>query len=302
MRITDYIAPGGCLILNDGQTAPGLFRRILSLASPGLEGDDALVNELCATLEVADLGNGVALPHARIDGMGGIDEPRLFIALFSEGLPSLKKNAPRLRLLFVFLTPAKQTDVHLKLLAHLAWLAGRDGLISAATSCATPQDLMVALRAIESSGKGGFVNLDRSAVFEELKSGPEGLSDDEAARRRVITGANVIRKQRRIPAVLKLAKNFVSVFAVLLWIAGALCFLPGVGMPQLGWAIFAVIAVNAAFAFWQENKAERAVEALQSLIPEDCLALRDGKKNGRPGDGPRVRRRDIFGGRKPHPG
>ena len=127
-------------------------------------------------------------------------------------------------------------------------------------------------------GKGRFVNLDRNAIFEELKTGPEGLTEAEAARRREITGPNAIRKPKRTPVFVKLGKNFVSVFAILLWIAGALCFVPGVDMPQLGWAIFAVIVVNAVFAFWQENKAERAVEALQGLIPEDCLALRDGKK------------------------
>jgi calcium-translocating P-type ATPase len=283
MRITDYIASGGCVILSDGQTAQGVFRKILSLPSTGIGlgpvSGEAVVNELCATLEAADLGNGVALPHARLDE---ISDPLLFIALIPEGIPSRKKNAPRLRLLFIFFTPTKQTDIHLKLLAHLAWIAGRSGLIAAATACAKPQDLMVALRSIESSGKGRFVSLDRQAIFEELKTGPEGLTDAEAARRREITGKNIIRKSKRVPAILKLGKNFVSVFAILLWIAGALCFLPGVDMPQLGWAIFAVIVVNATFAFWQENKAERAVEALQNLIPEDCVALRDGKKTRMP--------------------
>ena len=275
MRITDYIVQGGCVILGDGQTAQGVFLKLLSLPSSGRENNERLVHELCLTLEVTDLGNGVALPHARIDD---ISEPELFVALIPEGIPSRKKNAPRIRLLFVFLTPTKQTDIHLKLLAHLAWLAGRDGLIASVRACRTPQDLMVALLALESSGKGRFVSLDRNAIFEELKTAPEGLTEAEAARRRGITGANVIRKARRTPAIAKLGKNFVSVFAVLLWIAGALCFVPGVDMPQLGWAIFAVIVVNAVFAFWQENKAERAVDALQSLIPEDCQALRDGKK------------------------
>ena len=149
--ITDYIAPGGCVILNDGQTAQGVFRKILSLPSAGLGigNGEAVVGELLSTLEATDFGNGVALPHTRLDG---ISAPLLFIALIPEGIPSLKKNAPRLRLLFVFITPTKQTDVHLKLLAHLAWLSGREGLIASARACGTPQDLMVALLALESSG------------------------------------------------------------------------------------------------------------------------------------------------------
>jgi len=41
-------------------------------------------------------------------------------------------------------------------------------------------------------------------------------------------------------------------------------------MPQLGWAVWAVIVINAVFSFWQEFKAERATEALKSC----CRTMR----------------------------
>ena len=49
-------------------------------------------------------------------------------------------------------------------------------------------------------------------------------------------------------------------------------------MPQLGWAIIAVVIVNGAFSFVQEYRAERATRALAALLPEEATALRDGRK------------------------
>jgi hypothetical protein len=49
-------------------------------------------------------------------------------------------------------------------------------------------------------------------------------------------------------------------------------------MPQLGWAIIAVVMVNGAFSFVQEYWAERATRALAALLPEEATALRDGRK------------------------
>ena len=48
-------------------------------------------------------------------------------------------------------------------------------------------------------------------------------------------------------------------------------------MPQLGWAIFAVIFINAFFSFWQEFKAEKATDALKKLIPHKAKVIRDDR-------------------------
>ena len=62
--------------------------------------------------------------------------------------------------------------------------------------------------------------------------------------------------------------------ALLLWVAGAFAFLAGI--PELGWAIIVVILVNGVFGFFQEYRAERAVEALQELLPHEIVVLHDG--------------------------
>ena len=48
-------------------------------------------------------------------------------------------------------------------------------------------------------------------------------------------------------------------------------------MAVLAAAIVAVIAVNGAFSFWQEYRAERAMVALQKLLPHQVTVLRDGR-------------------------
>ena len=46
-------------------------------------------------------------------------------------------------------------------------------------------------------------------------------------------------------------------------------------MRPLAIAIVAVILVNGLFSFWQEHRAERALEALERLLPAEVVALRD---------------------------
>jgi magnesium-transporting ATPase (P-type) len=48
-------------------------------------------------------------------------------------------------------------------------------------------------------------------------------------------------------------------------------------MPQLAWAIIAVILINGLFSFWQEYQAERAAEALEALLPRQVTVRRDGQ-------------------------
>ncbi len=76
--------------------------------------------------------------------------------------------------------------------------------------------------------------------------------------------------------VRRLLGEFVHFFALMLWAAGGLAFVAG--MPQLGVAIFVVILVNGVFAFAQQQRAERAAERLQAMIPDAVTVHRDGRE------------------------
>ncbi|HEU4706216.1 MAG TPA: cation-transporting P-type ATPase [Solirubrobacterales bacterium] len=102
----------------------------------------------------------------------------------------------------------------------------------------------------------------------------EGLSSREAERRLVRYGPNRLERRhgRRWPG--ELARQFTHPLALLLWGAAVLAALAGITPVAI--AVVVVIVLNAAFAFAQEMQAERAVEALQSYIPQQARVLRDG--------------------------
>jgi magnesium-transporting ATPase (P-type) len=108
----------------------------------------------------------------------------------------------------------------------------------------------------------------------ELKTRSAGLSGEEAASRLLEYGPNEIAEAKKTPLILRFAANFYHTFALLLWVAGILAFVAG--MPELGWAIIAVIVINALFSFWQEFQAEKAVEALKRILPARARVIRGG--------------------------
>jgi magnesium-transporting ATPase (P-type) len=113
------------------------------------------------------------------------------------------------------------------------------------------------------------------AALRALKTGRNGLDPAEAARRLARYGPNTLPRPWRRPWYFELAGNFLHLFALLLWGGAGLAWLAG--MPQLAWAILAVIVVNGLFSYWQEYQAERAAEALQALLPRQVTVRRGGQ-------------------------
>jgi len=95
-------------------------------------------------------------------------------------------------------------------------------------------------------------------VYASLGSSPAGLTEAEADARLLRHGPNTLRQAPGTPILLKLAANFTHLMALLLWAGGAIAFVAG--MPQLGVAVWMVNLINGVFSFWQEYKAERALE------------------------------------------
>ena len=124
--------------------------------------------------------------------------------------------------------------------------------------------------------------LSAEDVLKRLETGNGGLTSDEALRRLREFGPNVLIEPNRYSLLRGLSRHFTHFLAILLWIAAGLSFTadymkPGEGMATLGWAILGVIVINAAFAFLQEYKAERAVQALHHLLPDKAWVMRAGQ-------------------------
>ena len=119
-------------------------------------------------------------------------------------------------------------------------------------------------------------------LYAHLHSSAQGLSQAEAMQRLQKFGANRLEKISGQTFAAKLLKEFTHFFALILWLAAGLAFVaewkdPGQGMSTLGYAVLGVILVNGLFSFWQEYRAEKALDALRNLLPHYTTALRDGR-------------------------
>ena len=125
-------------------------------------------------------------------------------------------------------------------------------------------------------GEAGDPREPVELLLRDLHARRHGLSSREAARRLVAYGPNELTRRggRRWPR--QLMRQFTHPLALLLWAASVLAVVAG--LPPLGAAIVAVIFLNAAFAFIQEQQAERAVEALGEYLPAHATVVRDRRR------------------------
>lgn len=259
MRLIDWIGR------DDIRTLEGLasVESVLEVAFP--EGDPRRrwLSRLLLEPPGAITGGRVFFPHLSVPNL---TRPELVMVL---PIPQ-PISGPPVRLWVVGLFPENRPELQLQVLSLVT------AFCLALPPVGSADDLYRQIVSSGESGKRVFANLPIEQVMTELRVSGEGLTSEEARGRLQGHGANLLKTARTTPALVRLLRNFVSVFALLLWGAGALCFLPGVQMPALGWAIFTVVITNGVFSFWQEAKAERAVEALQRLLPSLATVTRAG--------------------------
>ncbi|MDD5401350.1 MAG: cation-transporting P-type ATPase [Sulfurimonas sp.] len=122
--------------------------------------------------------------------------------------------------------------------------------------------------------------LSKSQLFEKFSTGENGLSTKEANARLAKFGLNEIRDTNKKNYIKEYLKQYIQFFAILLEVAAFLAFIADVYMPNesydiLAYAIIVAVFINATFAFWQEYKADKAMEALLRLMPTMVKVLRD---------------------------
>ena len=112
-------------------------------------------------------------------------------------------------------------------------------------------------------------------VYHISETSADGLTESEATLRLDQYGYNELPEPPRRSLVLRFIDQLTHFMALLLWVAGTLAFISGT--PQLGWAIWAVIWINAIFSFWQEFQAEQALSALKKVLPAQVRVYRSGQ-------------------------
>ncbi len=132
-------------------------------------------------------------------------------------------------------------------------------------------------------------NLEVAELWSLLRSRVEGLNPDEVRERLASVGSNTLSAPPRLVWLRTLTKQFTNLFSVLLNVSAALCFVadrmqPGQGMAVLGWALLGVALLNALFTFAQDMRAERAMQALRSMLPQRITVRRAGVEQEVPTD------------------
>lgn len=106
-----------------------------------------------------------------------------------------------------------------------------------------------------------------------LGSGPDGLAEREAGRRRATCGPNVVRTHR-VSAWAVLVRQLRSGLLALLLVAAAVSFLVGERTDAL--VIGLILALSVGLGFVNEYRAERAGAALEERVRYRATVVRDG--------------------------
>ena len=119
-----------------------------------------------------------------------------------------------------------------------------------------------------------FWNIPQADLLARLESQPEGLSSEEARRRLIRFGVNLLKTPQRSDAAALLLAQFKNPIVLTLISAAGLsaCLRDHVDAV----IILFIVLVSGLLGFWQERGAAHAVEKLLAMVRIKTTVLRDG--------------------------
>jgi len=121
-----------------------------------------------------------------------------------------------------------------------------------------------------------YHHLEVAEVAATLDVDPsQGLSSDEAERRRREHGANELDEAPRDPAWKRLARQFTDLLILILLLAAVVSFVVS-GELKTPIVVLVVVLLNAVIGFVQENRAEASLDALRRMLVLEVRVRRDG--------------------------
>ncbi len=130
-------------------------------------------------------------------------------------------------------------------------------------------------------------NLEVEKVADELKTSIDiGLTEEEAERRLEQYGLNEIQKTGGVSPIQIFINQFKDFLVYLLFFAIGISIVVGFYELSIGGdpsefldaiVIFIILVANAILGFYQEYKAEKAIESLREMAPHFAVVIRDGK-------------------------
>ncbi|MBC1937081.1 cation-translocating P-type ATPase [Listeria grandensis] len=119
-------------------------------------------------------------------------------------------------------------------------------------------------------------------IFTALNSNEsKGLTTGAATRKKIEHGANKFEEGQKETLLAKIGHHLLEITTIILLVAAAislyLAVTTGYGYPKVI-VILAIVVLNMVLGIYQENNAERALEALQNMNAHMTLVIRDGVK------------------------
>ncbi|MBR2909358.1 MAG: cation-transporting P-type ATPase [Clostridia bacterium] len=116
-------------------------------------------------------------------------------------------------------------------------------------------------------------------VFESVASSSEGLSSTEAKERLERSGKNVLKEKNKKSAFKIFLSQFNNMMTLLLILVGIVSLVYSIITKESlveSIVVFACVLVNTLMGFFQEMKAENAIEALKTFTQSKAQVKRDG--------------------------
>ena len=124
-----------------------------------------------------------------------------------------------------------------------------------------------------------FYKMDVEETFKELNTSKEGLSEEEVKNRLKRDGLNKLVEKKKKSLFVKFLEQFKDVMLIILLVAaiisGIVSYKTGESFTDSIIILFVVI-LNAILGMLQEEKAEKAIEALKSM----SLPYIETRRNG----------------------
>src|ERR1051326_5096110 len=120
-----------------------------------------------------------------------------------------------------------------------------------------------------------FWNFSSAELLQELNSSAEGISDEEAARRKSSNGEKKPRSPFLTDLIL-LLRQFKNPLALILIFAVILSSI--LGEYTNSFIIFGIILLSGLLGFWQERNANHAVEKLRARVQVKVTVKRNGNQ------------------------
>lgn len=128
-----------------------------------------------------------------------------------------------------------------------------------------------------------FEGKTKEELFEVLNTSEDGLTPQEAVRRKKKYGPNQLVFHRKKSPYTMFIEEFRGMFPLLLLASSILSIFahtlkPGEGYNLIGMALLGVVILNAFVSFVQRYKVEQLMQSFLDYIPKQVALLRDGER------------------------